>query len=161
MVVDSRLKSLAAKDLRRFFMPCAEVFSEEHFASEQFEHVEITLNICGAQKIRTLNRQYRGKDSVTDVLSFPLYDNLKMKSDRKRVPRVIALGDIIICEPVAKKQAKALQHSFWGEMIHLLTHGYLHLLGWDHEKSRIEEKKMQKLESGLVQKIYHGLGWEK
>ena len=79
--------------------------------------------------MRTLNRRYRGKDRTTDVLSFPL------RSARFRNIQSHVLGDIVLCIPAAERQAKTAGETVADEVCRLLVHGYLHLLGYDHEKS--------------------------
>jgi len=117
--------------------------------------VTISMTLCGKTKIRRLNRQYRHKDCATDVLSFPIYENLRpdRKVFEKNLPEV-ELGDLIICKDVALKQAKEFQITYEQEVIHLAVHGFLHLLGFDHEISAIKEKIMEENESKLVEKIY-------
>lgn len=75
------------------------------------------------QQIKNLNRDYRGKNKVTDVLSFPL-KNCQV------------VGEILICLTRAKKQAKRYKHSMENEVIILLVHGLLHLFGFDHLKKK-------------------------
>ncbi len=85
-----------------------------------------------------------GKKISTDVLSFPLYKNLtEIKKALKQSP--IFLGDIFICEAVAKKQAKEFGHSLTKEMTELAQHGLLHLLGFDH-KTKNQKKQMVKID---------------
>jgi len=84
----------------------------------------------------TLNRQYRGKDKPTDVLSFPLADAL----------HPCLLGDVVISVERAARQAHCRGHSLRAELQTLLTHGILHLLGYDHEVSRSEALRMHRKE---------------
>jgi len=111
--------------------------------------VEFSLTICGKQKIKSLNQQYRHKDKITDVLSFPIFENLRRPN---QIPHIINLGDIVICHQVARTQATTYEISFTHEVIHLFIHGFLHLLGYDHEISSKEEKIMFKLEDEIVRK---------
>ncbi len=124
-----------------------------HFAGVKV--VTISMTLCGKTKIRRLNREYRHKDYATDVLSFPIYENLRpdRKVLEKNLPQV-ELGDLIICKDVALKQAKEFKITYEQEVIHLAVHGFLHLLGFDHEISTKEEKIMEENESKLVGKIY-------
>ncbi len=119
------------------------------FNKTQLKQVEVNLVICSNQKIRRLNRLYRNKDSVTDVLSFPLYNSVK---ELKKLIEV-DLGDIYIALPYTKKQAKELKIPLEKEVIFLLIHGLLHLIGYDHERSEQDEKIMFDLEFKLAQKI--------
>ena len=86
--------------------------------------------------MRALNRQFRGKDKVTDVLSFP--------AETRGF-----LGDIVIAFGVAKKQAKAAGHSLNTEIRILALHGLLHLVGYDHDA---DDGKMARVESRLRKK---------
>ena len=88
------------------------------------------------REIHALNRQYRGKDKPTDVLSFPLADTLQ--------PAL--LGDVIISLETAARQAQRRGHSLREELQTLLIHGILHLLGYDHEISRSEAMRMHRKE---------------
>jgi len=91
-------------------------------------NAEITVRLVDAEESRTLNRDYRGKDKPTNVLSFPsdLPDFLREQLEQE------PLGDLVICVPVmaaeAAEQGKSL-HDHWA---HLTLHGTLHLLGFDH-----------------------------
>ena len=87
-------------------------------------------------EIHRLNRQYRQKDKPTDVLSFPLADDL--------CPAL--LGDVVISVDTATRQAHRRKHSLREEVQILLIHGVLHLLGYDHEVSRSEAIRMRKKE---------------
>lgn len=120
--------------------------------------VSISMTLCGRTKIRSLNREYRQKDYATDVLSFPVYENLRpdKKPGAKNLPEM-ELGDLVICKEIAKSQAREFGITYEQEIIHLAVHGFLHLLGFDHEISVKEEKIMEKYESELVNKIYKKL----
>ena len=88
------------------------------------------------REIHVLNRQYRGKDKPTDVLSFPLADELQP----------FLLGDVVISVETAAHQAQQRGHSLRKELQTLLIHGVLHLLGYDHEVSRSEAVRMHRKE---------------
>ena len=107
---------------------------------------EISLAIVGDGRIRKLNKMYRGKNRVTDVLSFEnktvmpylakAFPRLKKNKDIVFIDppdNIKRLGEIILCYPQAKKQAKRLNHSLEKELTILLIHGTLHLLGYTHE----------------------------
>ena len=87
--------------------------------------------------MRRLNRDFRGKDRTTDVLSFP-------DGEQER------LGDIAICAPAARRQARRRGHAASRETRLLLLHGFLHLLGYDHET---DDGQMDLLERGLRQEL--------
>lgn len=100
--------------------------------------------IVDEETIRKLNKDYRNKDSVTDVISFALEDDKTfIKSD------VRVLGDIYICLKRAKDQAKEYGHSFLRELSFLTVHGLLHLLGYDHMKKE-DEKIMFELQERIL-----------
>jgi len=120
--------------------------------------VELGLTFCGTQKIKKLNCDYRSKEKATDVLSFPLYDSLRKGAKGPFFTPSMHLGDIFICKEVAKKQAREFDLPYEAEIAHLLVHGFLHLLGFDHEVSMEEEKIMNRHESRLVKKIYEKVG---
>lgn len=92
---------------------------------------EVSISFMTADEIKALNRDYRGKDSATDVLSFPVNDKFATGPDRP-------LGDIVICMDVAKRQAEEYSHSLDRELAFLVVHGMLHLLGFDHETQEDE-----------------------
>ena len=96
---------------------------------------EICLSFCEASEIQELNRNFRNKDKVTDVLSF--------NASPIKVPEgeIEALGDIIICTERAAEQAKEFAYSLRRELIFLFIHGVLHLLGFDDE-TEDEAKEM-------------------
>lgn len=122
-------------------------------------HVEVQLTLCGDRKIRTLNKDYRGKDKATDVLSFPVHDSLRRgERDDEFLFDVLNIGDIIISRDVARRQAKDFEISLPQETVHLIVHGFLHLCGYDHELSKEEHELMFGIEQKLVASIYKKLG---
>jgi rRNA maturation RNase YbeY len=109
---------------------------------------ECEIELCGKARMRRLNKQYRGKDRPTDVLSFPAFDSFPVK----RLP-LLPLGDIVICPEVALKQANDFGVTPACEMARLLVHGFLHLCGYDHEKSSKEEATMFKIQERLLAEV--------
>ncbi len=119
------------------------------------EGFELSLNLCADDQIKQLNNEYRGKDKVTDVLSFPVHDSLRPgEVDEMFLESLLNLGDVIICKSVAKKQSVEFKVTYEQEIVHLLVHGVLHLSGFDHEVSEEEEIIMVGHEEKLVEKIY-------
>ena len=115
--------------------------------TEDFPETEMTIRIVDEEESQTLNREYRGKDYPTNVLSFPF-----------EVPEGIELpllGDLVICRQVMEREAKEQQISFASHWAHLAVHGTLHLLGYDH----IEEAEAEEME-GLETQIMQKLGFE-
>jgi len=128
--------------------------------------VEISLAIVGDGRIRKLNKMYRGKNRVTDVLAFgdksvlpylaKAFPRLKKGEDVEFVEApdgVKRLGEVIICYPRAKKQAKRIGHSLEKELTILLIHGILHLSGYDHEQGGKEEEKMKGMEEKALKLV--------
>ena len=115
-------------------------------------NTEIGLHFCGERRIMSLNASYRNKETTTDVLSFPLYNSLH-EFDFQKTP-IINLGDIFICTTMAMRQAMKFDISLEQEILHLFVHGFLHLLGYDHEASPKDAQVMFDLEEQLVDKIY-------
>ena len=99
---------------------------------------EVSVTLCDNDYIRRINKQYRDKDSATDVLSFPLYDF--STEELFGVDDTVQLGDIVISVERAKEQAKELGNTFLTEIAFLAIHSTLHLLGFDHERSAEEDE---------------------
>lgn len=94
--------------------------------------------------MRELNSAYRGKDKPTDVLSFPFCEKLK---------DTYLLGEIIISAQTAARQAKAMGHSLEEEIKRLIVHGFIHLLGYDHEQGPEEERKFREIEERILSEL--------
>jgi probable rRNA maturation factor len=109
-------------------------------------HAELSILIVGDSKMRSLNRRFRGIDRTTDVLSFPQID--RRPASYKAVP--LLLGDIVINPHQIKRQAIENNVPFKRELRHILIHGLLHLLGYDHERSDPERVKMERREEKLL-----------
>lgn len=110
------------------------------------ENVEVSLLIVDRDEIHILNRDYRDVDRPTDVLSFPMDEE---GFDQEGNP-ILLLGDIVICLDVAKDQAEDFGHCLEREMMYLICHSTLHLLGYDHieetdkREMRAKEKEIMK-----------------
>ena len=112
---------------------------------------EVSVTLCDNEYIRALNKEYRGKDSHTDVLSFPIYDNGEF--DLGECISGAVLGDIVISLERAAEQARELGNTFLYEIAFLVIHSTLHLLGYDHERSPEDDE----LQCRLQKKIIAGL----
>ncbi|WP_293445810.1 rRNA maturation RNase YbeY [Persephonella sp.] len=112
----------------------------------QLDNVELSITLTDNETIRQINKQWRKKDKPTDVLSFPIDE--KPPGYRYKI-----LGDVVISLPFAKRQAEEIGISYEEEIIRLLTHGILHLLGYDHEGCPAEAKKMFNLQDRIMKKI--------
>lgn len=105
---------------------------------EQVENAEFNIIFVDKETIHDMNKNYRGVDRVTDVISFALEDNKTIDLE------VRLLGDIYICVEKAKEQAIEYGHSFLRELSFLSIHGLLHLLGYDHMEKDEEEIMFKK-----------------
>ncbi|MDP1949323.1 MAG: rRNA maturation RNase YbeY [Nitrospirota bacterium] len=106
---------------------------------------ELGILFVGDQRMRSLNRQYRGKDRTTDVLAFAMREAPHSSS--------AVLGDVVIAVPTAVRQAKEGQRSLDEELTVLLVHGILHLCGYDHERSEKEARRMQRRERMILRSL--------
>lgn len=115
---------------------------------------QISVTITDNENIRQMNKEFRNKDSATDVLSFPMLefdedgnavdDNFDFDGDE------VVLGDIVISAERAAEQAENYGHSFKREIAFLTVHSMLHLLGYDHVNSEEEEKVMFKKQDEIL-----------
>lgn len=96
---------------------------------------EISLVFVGDDKMKELNKKYRHKNRVTDVLSFE------------------QLNEIFICLPQAERQAKVLKHSLNCELTRLLVHGIVHLKGYDHERGAKQAARMLAVENKILKSL--------
>lgn len=109
--------------------------------NESFAYgAEISVTFVLDLEIHEMNREYRGKDKPTDVLSFPLTSGVPEAEDI--VNGMAALGDIVISLETAERQAREYGHSIEREIAFLAVHSMLHLLGYDHETSEEDERYM-------------------
>ncbi len=114
--------------------------SKELKNKKRLDRLDITIVFVSSMKMKQLNHQFRQKDYATDILSF---DSTSKDS----------LGELILCPSVLKKQAKDHQHSLDHEITYMLIHGVLHLLGYDHESTKNQEKKMFLLQDRLFSQL--------
>ncbi len=107
---------------------------------------EVSITIVSNETIKALNAEYRGKDAVTDVLSFPM-DEFEDSSHTE------PLGDIVIAIDRAAKQAKEYGHSLMRELCFLTAHSTLHLLGYDHENGDDERLIMEQKQEEILNSL--------
>lgn len=110
------------------------------------DKVEVSITLTDNDKIRELNKNWRNKDKETDVLSFPI-------NEKPLRYRYTVLGDVVISIPFAKRQAEEIGYSYKEEILRLLIHGILHLLGYDHEKDEKEAEIMFSLQDRIFNKL--------
>ena len=128
--------SLYLKDLKEFL--------ENVSKDENLDNIIFNVIIIDNDRIREINKKYRGIDKETDVISFALEDDKTMTLDGVRV-----LGDIYISLDKARSQAEEYGHSFKRELSFLAIHGFYHLLGYDHMTKEDEEIMFKKQEEAL------------
>ena len=111
---------------------------------------ELGILFVGDQRMRGLNRRYRGKDRTTDVLAFAMRE-----AARPQVSCLMRdmLGDVVISIPTARRQAKEAGRSLDEELACLLVHGILHLCGYDHERGEKEARRMHRRERMILRSI--------
>lgn len=131
------------------------LLKELNLISPYVKNWEVGLTFCGLSKMRSLNSNYRQKDRPTDVLSFESHSNLRAHGIKKNSPftTLLHLGDVVVCLPVAKKQAKRLGCTLIEEITHLMVHGVMHLCGYDHELGAKEEKIMHNKEQKILRHV--------
>lgn len=106
----------------------------------------ISIAFIGPGRMRKLNKKYRGRNRVTDVLSFPEIEVSFEKFFKTELKKTKSLGEIVICLRAVKKSSQELNIPFERELIRVLVHGILHLLGYDHERPEKEAEIMKEKE---------------
>ena len=117
--------------------------------------VEISVLLVDNETIRTLNRDYRDKDAATDVLSFPMEEELPDETAPQIIggPTERMLGDLVISVERAVEQAAEYGHAVERELAFLTVHGLLHLLGYDHVEGGLAEVHMREKEEQVLIKL--------
>jgi len=108
------------------------------------EPAELNIRLVDEAESRSLNREYRGKDGSTNVLSFPF-----------EVPQVVEsdlLGDLAICAPVLAREAREQNKPLRAHWAYMVVHGVLHLLGFDHQNER-QTEEMERVEVELLARL--------
>ncbi len=135
-----RVKALVKSAIRA-------ALENEHFRYDPLISVTFTDN----EGIREKNREFRGIDAPTDVLSFPMYD---FKNGEKPGPgEICELGDIVLSLERAAEQAEDFGHSYEREVAFLTVHSVLHLLGYDHVNSEEEELEMREHQRAIMRRL--------
>ena len=109
------------------------------------KNTELSLALIGNREMQQLNARYRGKDYPTDVLSFPVETPVALST--------ALLGDVIISVDKAAAQAREHRRALDAEMITLLIHGIVHLMGYDHERSAKDARIMTRLEKKILEQL--------
>lgn len=139
VVVVRRPHGVRTRALRSFLCRALELLGETQ--------AEVCLRLVDDAEMRLLNHRYRAKDATTDVLAFAAREGERVPGDEQ------CLGDIVVSVDTARRQARENNHSLACELTKLAAHGLLHLLGYDHERSRAEAIKMQRKERWLLRRL--------
>lgn len=110
------------------------------------DEVEVSVALVDDGRIRELNRDYRGKDTPTDVLSFPMSEVVETEDGRS----LFLLGDVVVSLPTAARQAAEYGWTPGEEIARLVVHGTLHLLGYDHKDEAEEAEVMRRREEQIL-----------
>ena len=117
------------------------------------ENLSFSLAFVGQGRMRQVNKKFRKKNRVTDVLSFSESKALLEKFKVGNLVKTQNLGEIIICIREVKKNAKRFDFSFQKELSRVLIHGILHLMGYDHETNEKDAKKMREKEEQYLKSL--------
>lgn len=131
--------------IRLLVRRCCHAVTEYEGFNDDFE---VSVSFVDDEQIHKLNLEHRNIDRPTDVLSFPLGENGKY--DINHETGALLLGDIVISLETACRQAEVYDHSLEREVGFLTVHSMLHLLGYDHEKSSLEERIMREKEEAIL-----------
>lgn len=145
------LKKSSSRHTQKAIEVCEDVLSDFLKTHSKIKRIELYLSLIGDTRMKKINQKFRHKNKTTDVLSFPIEEDFRNLNNLRA--EYILLGDVLIAGPVCYRQARQFGISFEREFIHLLIHGFLHLMGYDHERSFRDEKIMFDLEHFLLSKI--------
>lgn len=115
-----------------------------------FSHCSLEVVFVDSKTMREINRTHRGKDSTTDVLSFPLECDFDFQSLDSTAPFERLLGSIVINTELAKAMSESYNHTLIDEISLLFIHGFLHILGYDHE---VDNGEQRALEQRIIESI--------
>jgi probable rRNA maturation factor len=125
----------------------AAVAASSHFAlADSPIAVEISVRLTDDEEVRSLNASFRGKDKPTNVLSFPMLDADLLGPLVSAGGGEVLLGDVVLAHGVCASEAREKGVSTADHAAHLIVHGTLHLLGYDHETSEADAEAMERLE---------------
>ncbi len=108
---------------------------------------ELSLVLADNAALRDLNREFRGQDKPTNVLSFPAAEKVKPGAP------MVLLGDVVLAYETVAREAQAQGKSLAEHTAHMVVHGVLHLLGFDHERGGSEAERMEALETQILAKL--------
>ena len=149
VVIENQQKAVKIPPGIRLLMRrcCHAVLAMEHFEGS----AQVDISLVDDEEIRTINREHRKVDAITDVLSFPLGENGKY--DQDPVTGAYMLGDIVISMERAQEQAAQYGHTLQREVAFLTVHSMLHLLGYDHVDGGLEAVRMREREEAVLTSV--------
>lgn len=143
---DKNIASLCRRCVRTALEVAAAVLPKRHFIHKNVQTIEISVVLSSDARVRTLNRTYRGQDKPTNVLSFPAVDDGNVIQDP------LLLGDIILAFATTQREAKAEFKTLRAHTAHLVVHGVLHVLGYDHGLER-DALRMEQMERRILARL--------
>src|SRR6476661_1350135 len=145
MTLEIALEADEEWDSSRSWEQLVRAAAEAAIAESQFPEltrsertIEISVMLTGDEQVRKLNAKWRQKDKATNVLSFPLAEDADLRAANVAGPELL-LGDIVVAQGVCENEAEAKGITLADHATHLLVHGTLHLLGYDHHDDREAE----------------------
>ncbi len=140
----SELSASGRRILRKVLTELPQIPRMKRAVGRVTGELQVELSLIGPKAMTDLNNEYRGKNYATDVLSFPSPEVFRKMGH---------LGELIICASVLKSQAREQGHSAQDELLVLIVHGVIHLIGFDHELGAKQAREMAKLEIALLEKV--------
>ncbi len=129
--IDEKKILNGSKKITKYFLENKNILTKSCLNSVEYKSICFDIVLCDNEKIWEINKQYRNKNRPTDVITFALFADSK-PSERFIFDGEINLGEIIISLDKTKEQAEEKNHSFGAELFFLISHGIMHLLGFDH-----------------------------
>lgn len=151
-IIKEKLDCTAASFFKKIKKIFAKTLADEGFLPPSTVGADISLTALPSEEMAAINLRYRGIDSATDVLSFPLWED----GDEFVPPEdweIVTLGDIVICPEVIERNAAQNGKKFEEELVLVLSHGLLHLIGLDHDGESAKER-MWKLQERMVNDFF-------
>lgn len=121
----------------------------DKYVAEGGKHIAIDIYVTDPNEAKALNQQSRGKDYATNILSYPSDLPQAVQGLMDELP----LGELVVCHEVIDRQAQEQGKTLKDHLTHLLVHGLLHLLGFDHELGQHEQEQMESLEIEILARL--------
>ncbi len=150
-ILDEKKILTGTKKILKYFLNSEEIINKSCLKNYDYKTLSFDMVLCNNEKIHEINKDYRDKDRPTDVITFALFADSE-EDERFIFDGEINLGEILISLDKTQEQAYSNNHSFGDELFFLISHGIMHLLGFDHlnEKELIymlenQQKSMEKV----------------